>query len=214
MSHFIAIAGNIGVGKTTLTKKLAERLSIKAILEEPKTNPYRHDCLNNPEKWGFHSLFYYLSYYLARSLSLFHTGETVIQDRCFYENAEVFAKNFFLSGSISEQEWQTYQEIYRSLTALLPPPHLIIYLSASVPTLMKRIAHRAREHENNISPSYLSQLNTLYEEWTGGFTLAPILRVNTDTFNPISDNDTFERLKDRILKEIESERSVTQSAFA
>lgn len=199
MAYFIAIAGNMGVGKSTLTERLAAKLGWKAYLEPTTENPYLSDFYGDMHRWGFHSQIFFLAHRLKQHSELARAGVPVIQDRSVYENAEVFARNLYERGFLSERDWQTYQTIYQTLIALLPPPNLIIYLRATVPTLIHRIGSRGRDYEQKIDPNYLIELNRLHEEWAHSFTRAPILPVATDRINFIDNDAALERLVNTIV---------------
>lgn len=180
MKKFIAVAGNIGVGKSTLVSLLCQRMGWDPFYEPEAENPYLGDFYKNMQAWGFHSQIYFLTHRLRIHRELLTRTASVVQDRSVYEDAEVFARNLFLQGAISQRDYQTYQDLYHILTEFLPPPDLLIYLRASVPTLVRRIAVRNREYERTISPDYLAQLNTLYEAWITNFTFCPVLTVPSD----------------------------------
>lgn len=178
--YFIAIAGNIGVGKSTLTTLISREMGWEPFYEAVDDNPYLADFYRDMRTWGFHSQIFFLSRRLHHHYQLMQRPNTVVQDRSVYEDAEIFACNLYRQGLMSERDYASYQELYEVVCALLPPPTLLIYLRASVETLMGRIATRGREFERNISREYLSQLNALYEEWVARFTLCPILTIPTD----------------------------------
>lgn len=180
MIKFIAVAGNIGVGKSTLVNRLCERLGWEPFFEGVVDNPYLSDFYENMSAWSFHSQVFFLSRRLRDMRKLMDVPKTVVQDRSVYEDAEIFAKNLYRKGFISERDWKCYRELYEVLTELLPPPDLIVYLKASVPTLLQRIARRGRDYERTIAREYLEQLNQLYEEWIAGFRLCPTLIVPAD----------------------------------
>lgn len=180
MNRFIAIAGNIGVGKSTMAKIMQERLGWEPFYEAVVDNPYLADFYADMPRYAFHSQIFFLTRRLHAHRELMDSPGTVVQDRSVYEDAEVFARNLYLQGAMGERDYRTYQELYHVLTEFLPPPDLIVYLRASVDTLLYRIALRGREFEKSISREYLGQLNSLYEEWVGRFTQAPILCVPSD----------------------------------
>lgn len=202
MKQFIAIAGNIGVGKSTLVTMLCERMGWEPFFEGVVDNPYLADFYSDMPAWGFHSQLYFLSRRLRDLHELMLRPKTVVQDRSVYEDAEIFAKNLYRQGSIAERDWRTYRELYEVLTQLLPPPDLVVYLQASVPTLRQRIAQRGREYEKSIAPEYLEQLNALYEEWTAHFSLAPLLVVPADRLDYVTQPSHFELIAQKIQERL------------
>ncbi len=181
--YFVAIAGNIGVGKSTLTALLTTRLGWEPVYEAVDENPYLADFYADMQRWSFHSQTFFLGRRLQQHFDLLQHGQSVVQDRSVYEDAEVFARNLYLQGHLSERDWQTYYDLFRTLTLLLQPPNLVVYLKASVPALLDRIAQRGRDYEQGMAPAYLERLNDLYEQWIAGFTLCPVLVVETDDLN-------------------------------
>jgi deoxyadenosine/deoxycytidine kinase len=180
MKSHIIIAGNIGVGKSTLTALLSGRLGWEPFYEAVAENPYLADFYQNMRQWSFHSQVFFLSRRLRQHRQLLDRAGSVVQDRSVYEDAEIFARNLYLQGSMDERDYGAYQELYETLTLFLPPPDLVIYLRASVPTLMQRIALRGRDFERAISVEYVTRLNELYEEWIGHFALCPLLVLPAD----------------------------------
>ncbi|NPV75476.1 MAG: deoxynucleoside kinase [Anaerolineae bacterium] len=180
MKKFIVVAGNIGVGKSTLVGMLSERMGWQPFYEPVAENPYLADFYRDMSAWSFHSQIFFLTHRLRMQYDLLRFPGSVVQDRSIYEDAEIFANNLFLQGYINERDYRTYHTLYRSLTEFLPAPNLVIYLRASVSTLVQRIALRDRDFERTISPSYLEQLNILYEKWINNFTDCPVLTVPAD----------------------------------
>ncbi len=180
MKKFIAIAGNIGVGKSTLVSLLCQNLGYQPFYEPEAQNPYLADFYQDMRAWAYHSQLFFLTHRLRIHRELLNYPGAVIQDRSVYEDAEVFARNLYLQGAISERDYATYQDLYHVLSDLLTPPDLVIYLRASEKTLLDRIASRNRTYELSISAGYLKQLNTLYEQWISNFTLCPVLTVPAD----------------------------------
>lgn len=195
---FIAIAGNMGVGKSTLTQKLASRLSCVPYLEPTTENPYLSDFYTDMDRWGFHSQIFFLSHRLQQHFELSRSHNAVIQDRSVYENAEVFARNLYERGILSPRDFETYTRMYHTLIELLPPPHLIIYLRASVPVLTERIRARGRDFETTINETYLHELNRLYEKWATETKVAPVLSIDTDHINFSLDNKAVDTLAENI----------------
>lgn len=188
MKKYVVLAGNIGAGKSTLVGLLAERLGFKPYYEPVAENPYLKDFYTDMERWAFHSQAFFLTHRVKSHRALMGDPWSVVQDRSMYEDAEVFARNLYERGSMSTRDWGTYSELYRTLTTLLPPPDLVVYLRASVPTLKKRIAIRGRGFEADIPDEYLEGLNRLYEEWIDNFTLAPVLVVPGDKLDFVEDS--------------------------
>jgi len=180
VKRYIAIAGNIGVGKSTLVEKLCGALSWTPYYEPVAENPYLEDFYKDMKSWAFHSQVFFLTHRLRSHRELLKHPTSVVQDRSIYEDAEIFAKNLYVGGQISERDYASYQNLYYLLMDLLEPPDLVVYLRASVDTLFSRIARRGRDIESNISVDYLQQLNHLYEEWISNFTRCPVLTIPAD----------------------------------
>jgi deoxyadenosine/deoxycytidine kinase len=183
----ITIAGNIGAGKSTLTQILSERLGWEAFYEAVDENPYLADFYRDMERWSFHSQIFFLARRVKHYHTLLQRTHSVIQDRSVYEDAEIFARNLFLQGHMSERDYSTYRDLYESIVLFMPPPDLVVYLKASVDTLMHRIALRGRDYERNISPEYLARLNELYEDWISRFDLCPVLTIPADRLDFVAE---------------------------
>lgn len=197
-NYFITIAGNIGVGKSTLTALLAERLDWEPVYEAVTENPYLADFYEDMRRWSFQSQVFFLSKRLQQHHDLLQRDRPVIQDRSVYEDAEVFARNLYQQDHLSERDWRCYMDLYRTLATLLRPPHLVVYLQASVQTLRRRIDDRGRGYEQSISEAYLDQLNQLYDAWAGRFRLCPVLTVNTDNLNYVQHEEHLDQIWSRI----------------
>lgn len=208
MKRFVAIAGNIGVGKSTLTELLSQRLDWEPFFEAVNDNPYLSDFYEDMERWSFHSQIYFLSRRLRHHWQLLQRSNSVVQDRTVYEDAEVFARNLYRQGSMADRDYQSYCELYDVVTTVLPPPDLIVYLRASVPTLRKRIHRRGRSYEKSISRAYLEQLNDLYDAWIEGFSLCPVLSVPTDTLNFVSNHRHMELITEKVLEKLHGREEV------
>ncbi len=203
MSWFVAVAGNIGVGKSTLVELLAERMDWTPFFEPQSQNPYLADFYRDMQEWSFQSQIFFLSRRLRAHRDISNHPGPAVQDRSVYEDAEIFAQNLFLERNMSDRDYQTYRDLYEVLTRFLPPPDLVVYLRASVSTLVERISMRGRDYEKGIQPEYLSRLNDLYEEWTESFSLCPVLTVPADDLNYVL-NDAH---LDLIISKIESKLS-------
>ena len=203
MSRFVAVAGNIGVGKSTLVELLAERMGWTPFFEPQSQNPYLADFYRDMQEWSFQSQIFFLSRRLRAHRDISNHPGPAVQDRSVYEDAEIFAQNLFLERNMSDRDYQTYRDLYEVLTRFLPPPDLVVYLRASVSTLVERISMRGRDYEKGIQPEYLSRLNDLYEEWTESFSLCPVLTVPADDLNYVL-NDAH---LDLIISKIQSKLS-------
>lgn len=199
---FVAIAGNISAGKSTLTKILAEKFQAKPIFEPVAENPYLADFYKDMKRWAFHSQMFFLSQRLKDQFLLSKETGTFIQDRTIYEDAEIFAKNLFERGFIEKRDWDVYQGFYQTISDLLPAPDLIIYLKNSVPTIKKRIKMRGREFEQKIDEKYLLDLNRLYDDWAVNFKKSPILTIPLDDLNYLEDPKKLECVIDLISEKL------------
>lgn len=186
MKKFVIVAGNIGVGKSTLVGLLSQRLGWQPFYEPEAENPYLTDFYQDMRAWAFHSQIFFLSRRLRTHRKLLDHPTSAIQDRSVYEDAEIFAENLHVQGLMTDRDYLSYRDLYQVLIEFLPPPDLVVYLRAGVPTLMHRIAQRGRGYEREISPDYLSQLNRLYESWIERFSLCPVLTVPTDNLNYVT----------------------------
>ncbi len=186
MKKFVAVAGNIGVGKSTLVGMLCEHLGWEPFYEPVADNPYLADFYRNMDAWSFHSQVFFLTRRLRSHHQLSLHPSSVIQDRSVYEDAEIFAQNLFVQGHMQTRDYSTYRELYETAIQFLPPPDLVIYLRASVPTLMNRISNRGRDYERTITPEYLQSLNDLYETWIENFVLCPVLTVPADDLDYVA----------------------------
>lgn len=207
--HFIGIAGNIGVGKSTLTSLLSQRLGWEPFLEGVSDNPYLADFYDDMSRWSFHSQVFFLARRLRHHRQLLDRPNSVIQDRTVYEDAEIFARNLYDQGSMEARDYNTYTDLYQAVTAILPPPNLVIYLRASVETLLKRIQLRGREYERQISVTYLEKLNALYEDWFHNFTLCPVVTIPADRLDYVANNDHLEIVVTRILERLQGKGIVS-----
>lgn len=208
MKQFISVAGNIGVGKSTLVQRLCARLGWEPFFEGVVDNPYLADFYADMAAWSFHSQVFFLSRRLRDLRRLMDFPRTVVQDRSVYEDAEIFAKNLYRQGFIRERDWGCYRELYEVLTELLPPPDLIVYLQATVPTLLRRIALRGREYEKTIAPDYLAQLDALYAEWIDDFALCPVLIVPADRLDFVANGKDLDLIVAKVQDKLRGEQLV------
>jgi deoxyadenosine/deoxycytidine kinase len=177
---YVAVAGNIGVGKSSLTRLLSERYRLEPIYEAVDENPYLPDFYADMRRWAFHSQMFFLAERLRQHLRQVNPGERVIQDRTVYEDAAVFARNLWREGILDDRDWDAYTRMYEAIAATLRPPDLLVYLRASVPTLRARIALRGRAYETDIDPAYLERLNALYDAFVAQYDLSRTVIVPAD----------------------------------
>ncbi len=184
----IAVAGNIGAGKTTLAGLLAKHYKWMPHYEDVDENQYLNDFYNDMQRWAFNLQIYFLNSRFKQIIDIRKSGKTVIQDRTIYEDAEIFAPNLHSMGLMSTRDFKNYKSLFDLMISLIQPPDLLIYLRASVPTLVNQIQKRGREYENSIRLDYLKQLNERYEHWISGYKMGKLLIINVDnldfTLNP------------------------------
>jgi deoxyadenosine/deoxycytidine kinase len=199
---FVAIAGNIGVGKSTLTYILAEMLGWKPFYEAVDENPYLADFYADMRRWSFHSQVFFLSRRLQHHRQLVDHPGSVVQDRSVYEDAEIFARNLYDRGQMSPRDYGAYHDLYEGIRAFLPPPDLLVYLKGSVETLLTRIRLRGRDFERDISPDYLDRLNILYDQWIERWDSCPVLVVPADDMDFQHDEDARQLIIDGIRESL------------
>ena len=208
MKTYVVIAGNIGAGKSTLVRMMCDQLGWDPYYEPVAENPYLADFYRDMKRWAFNSQVFFLTHRARSHRALMDSLRPVVQDRSFYEDAEVFARTQFLLGHMSERDWQTYRGLYQTLTTLLTPPDLVVYLRASVPTLRRRITLRGRSIEADISNDYLERLNGLYEEWIGRFDIAPVLIVPSDRLDFVEDSGDLQAIVSTIRRQLQGRQGL------
>jgi deoxyadenosine/deoxycytidine kinase len=208
MKKFVAVAGNIGVGKSTLVTLLCERLGWQPFYEPVTENPYLADFYRDMRAWAFHSQVFFLTHRLRIHRQLIDHPTSAIQDRSVYEDAEVFAANLHRQGHISQRDFNSYRELYQVLCDFLPPPDLVVYLRASVTTLVQRISQRGRDYERRISPDYLAQLNDLYEDWIARFNLCPVLAVPAGDLDYVTHSSHLDLVVRKIQEKLTGKEEV------
>ena len=176
----IAVAGNIGAGKTTLTEMLSKHYRWIPHFEDVDQNPYLFEFYEDMPRWSFNLQIYFLNSRLTQLLEISRGTETVIQDRTIYEDANIFAPNLHEMGLMSKRDYENYYAFFQTLRRMVQPPDLLIYLQASVPTLVGQIQKRGREYEENIRLDYLKRLNEYYNKWIDSYQEGPLLIVNVD----------------------------------
>ena len=195
---YIAIAGNIGAGKTELTEFLCSRYGLTPFYEPNDQNPYLADFYADMKTWAFRSQLFFLTHKFRLHLALQDEPGTVIQDRTIYEDAEIFARNLYRQRLIERRDFETYWELYQGIKRALRPPDLMIQLRCPVRTLRRRIRARGRSFEQDIPAAYLRRLNRLYEEWFARYDLSPVVALDTDELDYLTDLVDCVDLLDRI----------------
>ena len=208
MKKFVAVAGNIGVGKSTLVTLLSERLGWQPFYEPVNDNPYLADFYRDMRTWAFHSQIFFLTRRLRSHRQLADHPTSVIQDRSVYEDAEIFAHNLYRQSLIDERDYRSYRELYQVLTEFLPPPDLVVYLRASIPTLLGRIRARGRDYERQIEADYLTQLNYLYDDWIDRFRLCPVLTVPADQLDYVANSTHLDLIVCKIQEKLTGKEEV------
>lgn len=195
MNKFIGVAGNIGVGKTTFTKALAERLQLKSYFESVIDNPYLSDFYGDMHRWSFQLQIYFLHHRFRTHSDMSKYDGGVVQDRTIYEDVEIFARNLYEMGNMTQRDWDNYRNLFSIMTSFLRKPDLIIYLQASTDTLLSRIRGRDRDFERSIDPEYLHRLNVAYDQWIKRIKeREPVMVVDTNRFNIFRDEKRLETI--------------------
>ncbi|MBN2806129.1 MAG: deoxynucleoside kinase [Prolixibacteraceae bacterium] len=194
----IAIAGNIGAGKTTLTALLAKHYGWEPNYETVDDNPYLNDFYNDMQRWSFNLQIFFLNSRFKQVVDIRKSGNTVIQDRTIYEDAEIFAPNLHDMGLMSTRDFENYRSLFKLMVELIQPPDLLIYLRASVPTLVSQIQERGREYEESIRLDYLKMLNERYELWISKYKASKMLIVNVDDLSFHTNAEDLSKIIDRI----------------
>ena len=198
----IGIAGNIGVGKTTLTEMIARDLILEPIYESVIDNPYLSDFYDNMSRWSFNLQMYFLYTRFSSQIKYFEKGKSFIQDRTIYEDKEIFATNLYELGHMSDRDYQTYCNLFNAMAEFIKKPDLIIYLKASTDTLMSRINNRQRSYEAEISSEYIHSLNIYYNKWIAKIESTKVLVIQTDDFNIFKDIKAYENIISLVKKKL------------
>lgn len=200
---FVVVAGNIGSGKTTLTKKLSERLGWKPHFESVSDNPYLADFYKDMSRWSFPLQVYFLTHRFNTHKEIEGLPASSVQDRSIYEDANIFARALFESGKLDERDYTNYRSLYESMIQYLSPPTLMIFLRRSVPKLQERIKQRGRDYEQAIPVDYLTSLNEYYDDWYSRYDMGKSLIVDTDELDFLDNEEHFDRLVKRIWDSID-----------
>ena len=207
---FLGIAGNIGSGKSSLTRLLSERTGWAPCYESVDDNPYLNDFYTDMPRWSFELQVYFLSHRFRSHKAIVEGRRSVILDRVIYEDAEIFARTLFEIGKMDERDYRTYVALYDVMTDYLRPPDLLVYLRASVPTLQRQIAARGRGMERSIRREYLQRLNARYEEWIHGYKLGKVLTVEVDSTDFVNRPTDLEKVTKRIQRALGEVRAVAE----
>ena len=199
---FIGLAGNIGVGKTTFTKLLSEKLNWTPFFESVSDNPYLSDFYSDMKRWSFNLQIFFLHKRFEMHQKMSASLMSVIQDRTIYEDLEIFARNLYQLGKLSQRDWDNYCGLFKVMNSYLKKPDLIIYLKADTDTLLSRIKKRARDYENSIDSEYIHTLNISYDRWIRSISDQPVMIIETDYFNIFEDAKTFNDIQKDILKRL------------
>eukprot|EP01037_Dinobryon_pediforme_P008379 gene8379-8466_t len=198
----IAIVGNIGAGKTTLTELLAKNYGWDPLYEAVDNNPYLEDFYSDMKRWSFNLQIYFLNTRYRQIIEIQKSGMDIIQDRTIYEDAYIFAENLHDMGLMTTRDYENYQAIFDNITEFIKPPDLLIYLKASVPTLVNNIQRRGREYESGIRLDYLSKLNDKYDKWIKGYKLGKLLIIDKDNIDFARNTEDLATIVQMIEREI------------
>ena len=198
----IAIAGNIGAGKTSLTDLLSKHYKWQGHFEEVVENPYLDDFYHQMERWSFNLQIYFLNSRFGQLIEIQKSGKNVIQDRSIYEDAHIFAPNLHAMGLLSQRDYQNYKSLFELMEGMVTGPDLMIYLRSSIPNLVNNIHKRGREFENSISIDYLSRLNERYEAWIHNYDKGNLLIIDVDELNFVDKPEDIEKIIEIIDSEI------------
>jgi deoxyadenosine/deoxycytidine kinase len=197
MKH-IAIAGNIGAGKTSLTELLAKHYKWKAHYEDVEENPYLSDFYDDMTRWSFNLQIYFLNSRIQQLIKIQEGKDTVIQDRTIYEDAFIFAPNLHAMNLMSTRDFDNYQSLFKTISSKVSPPDLLIYLQANIPTLVNNIQNRARDYEENIRIDYLKKLNAYYESWIETYKNGRLLVINVDDIDFLNNKKDLGAILEKI----------------
>jgi len=198
----IAIAGNIGAGKTTLTNLLAKNFNWEPQLEEVDNNPYLNDFYEDMPRWSFNLQIFFLNSRYKQIIDLQKQDKPIIQDRTIYEDAEIFAPNLHAMGLMSSRDFNNYKSLYSSIISQIQPPDLMIYMKASIPTLVDNIQKRGRDYEDSIRLDYLKKLNEFYNSWINGYKMGKLLVIDCDKLNFVDNKDDLAEIYNKVQAEL------------
>ncbi|MCB0559376.1 MAG: deoxynucleoside kinase [Lewinellaceae bacterium] len=198
----VAIAGNIGAGKTTLTEQLSKHFGWDVHYESTDDNPYLSDFYNDMQRWSFNLQIFFLNSRYQQVLKILSGDRTVVQDRTIYEDAYIFAPNLHDMGLMSTRDFQNYFQLFKTMSSQIQPPDLLIYLRASIPTLVAHIQDRGRDYEGNMSLDYLKRLNQRYENWISSYKEGRLLIINADDVDFILNPEDLGKILNQVRAEL------------
>lgn len=200
---FVAIAGNIGTGKTTLTNLLSTRFGWKPHFEVVAENPYLADFYKDMSRWSFPLQIFFLNHRFKAHQAVTQGQDSSIQDRSIYEDANIFARNLYEQGQMEKRDYENYLDLYRVMCGYLTPPDLVIYLKKSLPRLKQYIARRGRDYEKGIPDNYLVNLNHYYDEWMSSYDLGKKLIIETDNMDFLNKPEDFNSIVQQIISALD-----------
>ena len=198
----IAIAGNIGSGKTTLTSLLSKNFKWEPQYEDVNDNPYLNDFYDDMQRWSFNLQIYFLNSRFQQIVKIKKNPKTIIQDRTIYEDGYIFAPNLHAMGLMTTRDFQNYQRLFEVMNGFISPPDLMIYLRGTVPALVKQIEKRGRAYENNIRIDYLKRLNERYEAWISTYEMGKLLIIDIDDINFAENKEHLGMIVERVQAEL------------
>jgi deoxyadenosine/deoxycytidine kinase len=198
----IVIAGNIGAGKTTLTNALSKHFGWEPQYEDVENNPYLNDFYEDMPRWSFNLQVFFLNSRFKQILEIQRGSKVIIQDRSIYEDAQIFAPNLHAMGLMSTRDFENYLSLFETISSSIKAPDLVIYLKASIPTLVNQIQKRGREYEENLRLDYLKKLNEYYDNWAGRYDEGKMLVIDVDNCNFVDDKDQMETVVNKVLAEL------------
>jgi deoxyadenosine/deoxycytidine kinase len=206
--YLVVVAGNIGVGKTSLTERIGSRLGWRTGYESVADNPYLADFYGDMRSWSFHLQIFFLGHRAEQYLQAAHDPRSAILDRSIYEDFHIFARALHHMGDLAERDHLAYRRLFDLIVSSLPRPNLLIYLKAPVQVLMDRIRRRARNIESGITPEYLSLLDSFYDEWLGAFDMCPVLAIRTDDLDYVHQPKHLDTVVERIQNKLSGKETV------
>jgi deoxyadenosine/deoxycytidine kinase len=212
-NFFLAIAGNIGSGKSSLTTLLSQHFQWKAFYEIVEQNPYLNDFYSDMRRWSFHTQMFFLSRRFRHLLDIQNSAEPIVQDRSIFEDAEIFAKNLYLSGKMDERDYKCYLDHFQMMSSYMRAPDLIVYLKSDLETLSNRISQRGRNFESQMDRDYLKRLNQMYDQWADAYQRGPIVIIDVSKKDFVNKAEDLRQVVSIVRWEIECLQNPSQTAL-